>query len=740
MGLHIASTRFAFLMACTAAFPALAQDAPVEDVFLGTLVLDTINDGGLGVTNAEAANSAGSRVPADPSTLPRAVTVLPRELFEAQGARTMEEAVAYSPGIVTETYGQDNRYDEYVLRGFEAQIGGTYRDGMPLRTLDWASWRTEPFGLESVNILRGPTSDLYGTNQPGGLINGVTKRPRFTYAGTVRGVATSDGGTELGVDFTGPLSDSVAYRFVGLLNKSGSVYDAVDTGRIYFAPSLTFSPSDDTTLTVYGQYQKDDVGDSYVLVPQYGSLRPNSVARYGPGTYTGNPNKNTIETTQNYIGYEFEQRVAPSLSFVSRARVSDNDWRNRTDFPAAFVNLSYLLGAPAGLPTDINAAVMTKFDVDQTLKQNSFDNALIYEINTARAKGSLAFGIDHFDVRSTTDFGYGYAGERNLITGAVTGFLAATVPANFPARRVSDLKQTGIYVNGNVEIDDRFILNGGLRHDSIDYNQRGFTTGLAGVVAFNNTVDENFTSANIGLGYRITPELLVYGSVARSFNLPPSGTTSTGARLDLEAARSFELGLKFTSADGHTGFNASVFDITKTNVAFDDPASGNPLFFTQIGQVRSRGVEFEVTHDFQNGLSVFGGLTYVDAEVTRDAVFGGNRPARAPKVSAAIFAQYEVPQVDGLALGVGVRHTGSRFSDIGNTLEMSSVTLLDASLTYEVNDWNIQLSGRNLADKEYIGYCGGAFLPLGSAALDSVAGSCVYGAGREISLSVQRNF
>lgn len=727
--------------ACASLIAGMAQAQDGEEPeFLGTLVIRSINDGGEGVSNTEAANSAGARVPVDPDALPRSVTILPQELFEAQGARTMEETVAYSAGIVTETFGQDNRYDEYILRGFEAQIGGTYRDGLPLRTLDWASWRTEPFGLESVNILRGPTGDLYGANQPGGLINGVTKRPRFSFSGEFRTAVTDEGGAEVGLDVTGPISDMVAYRFVGLVNESGTIYDEVDTGRIYLAPSITYAPSDDTTLTFYGQYQEDEVGDTYVLVPQFGSLFANGVARYGPGTYTGNPDNNDIDTTQSYIGYELDQRLSPSLSLMSRARISENDWVNRTEFPAAFVNLSYVLGAPVGLPNDIDTAIMTKFDVDQTLRQNSFDNALIYEFDTDRISGELAFGVDYFDLSSETDFGYGYRGERNLINGAVTNFLAGTVPTELPARRETDLSQAGLYISGHAEIDSRFLLSGGLRHDRIDYEQRGFTTGLTGIIAFDNDVEENFTSANLGVGYKVTDTFMAYGSIARSFNLPPSGTTATGGALDLETARSYEFGFKHTSADGHTAFNAAIFDITKNDVAFDDPTSGDPLLFTQVGQVSSRGVEFEITHDFQNGLSLFGSLTYVDAEITKDAIFGGNRPARAPRFSAAIFAQYVVPQVEGLAFGVGARHTGARFSDVSNTLEMESVTLLDASVSYQYKDWNIRLAGRNLADKEYIGFCGSSFLPLGSPALDSFAGSCVYGAGREIALTVSRSF
>ncbi len=734
----------AVLMISTILVPAAvaAQDATENssDGFLGTIVLQAINDGGANVSGVEAANTAGSRVPVDPDALPRAVTILPRELFEAQGARTMEETVAYSPGIVTETYGQDNRYDEYILRGFEAQIGGAYRDGMPLRTVDWASWRTEPFGLESVNILRGPTSDLYGTNQPGGLINGVSKRPEFSYDGKVRATLTSEQGKELAFDVTGPMSDTVAYRLIGLWNKSGTNYDAVDTGRVYIAPSLTFAPSDQTTFTIYGQYQKDDVGDTYVSVPRFGSLDPNNTATFGPGTYTGNPDYNTIETTQNYLGYEFEHAFDNGVTVTSRARFSDNDWLNNTMFPGAFVNASYLLGAPAGLPTDVDTALLVAFDVDQSMQQSSFDNALRFEFDRGAARGNVAVGVDHYTISSDTAFSYGYGGDRNLVTGAATNYLAGRVPALLPSKRSTELRQTGVYLNGFSEIGDKFVVSGGVRHDWVEYETAGFSTGLTGVQPFNNKLDETMTSANLGLGYNVSPSFMLYGSLSRSFNLPPSGMKADGSGLGLETANAAELGFKYHSLDGRSSIGFAAFSITKNDVAVDDPNSGDPMVFTQLGKVTSRGVELEATHDFGNGLSLFGSVNFVDAKVGQGSPYAGNQTARAPKFSAALFAQYEVQSLEGLAFSLGARHTGSRYADIANNTKLEAVTLLDASIKYEVKDWQMSLAVRNLTDEQYIGYCSSSFLPLGNAALDSAAGSCVYGAGREIALSLSHTF
>ncbi|SMR83537.1 iron complex outermembrane recepter protein [Aliiroseovarius halocynthiae] len=736
----------AMLMMSTILAPAVgaAQDADTgaEDFYLGTIVLQAINDGGAGVSSVEAANTAGTRVPVDPSDLPRSVTILPRELFEAQGARTMEETVAYSPGITTGTYGHDDRYDEFILRGFEAQIGGVFRDAMPLRTVDWASWRTEPFGLESVNILRGPTSDLYGANQPGGLINAVTKRPEFTFGGEVQTIISDHGGKQVGLDVTGPLSDTLAYRLVGVWNESGTHFDEVDTGRIYIAPSLTFAPSDQTTLTVYGQYQEDNVGNTYITVPKFGTLEPNNVATFGPDTYVGNPEYNTIESTQKYLGYEFEHAFDNGLTFVSRARVSDNTWDDHTEFAGAFVNSSYLLGAPVGLPSDIDMAIMTKFDVDQSMQQHSFDNAVHVDIDTGNVVGQVAVGIDHYRVHSATDFTYAYAGELNLLTGDRTPYLTGTGLDFFlPNHRTTDLKQTGIYATGHAEVNDTFILSGGVRHDWIDQSVTGYLTNpLTGTSdSIDNKINETFTSGNLALGYRIAPELMAYGSFSRSFSLPPSGENVNGGGLAIETAKSFEVGMKYQSADGHSSIGLSAYSITKNDVAF----SVAPQLFTQVGEVRSRGIELEATHDFGNGLSLFGSAGYVDASIVENHnnLYVGNQVPRAPKFSAALFAQYEVPSIEGLTFSAGARHTGARYAFIGNQDELPASTLFDASVSYEYNDWNMQLAVRNLANKQDIGFCSpavaGAFLPAG---LGTTSGTCVYNSGREISLSLSRTF
>jgi iron complex outermembrane receptor protein len=273
---------------------------------------------------AEAATSA-TRTPGDLRRTPRSVTVVGEDQIVDQGARTVEQAIGYAPGVATQTFGLDGRYDQFAIRGFDSQNAGNYRDGLPLRTFGFAAWRMDPFLAERIEVLRGPTADLYGANEPGGLVNSATKRPEFTFGGTARGSLFSEGGGELAVDVTGPVSDDFAYRLTGLFNETGTVFDEVDQGRILFSPSVIWQPSETTKLTFFGQYQKDDIGDTYVLLPEFGTAQTNPLGQFDNDLYTGNPDRNTIESEQSYVGYELEYGVGNGLTLLSRARFSSND-------------------------------------------------------------------------------------------------------------------------------------------------------------------------------------------------------------------------------------------------------------------------------------------------------------------------------------------------------------------------------------------------------------------------------
>ena len=727
--------------------PLLAQNAP-EEVVLESITIEGNESNSLENVDgyaAKAAVSATRGVPADVATTPRAISVITSEQLNDQGATTVEEAITYTPGVNAQTFGVDGRYDQFAIRGFEVQNSNNYRDGMPLRTFGFAGWRTETFGLERIEVLRGPTSSLYGASQPGGLVNSITKRPKFDNSKEFLARASGYGGMELGIDINATASEELAYRFVFLGGETGTQYDETDQSRLYFAPSLTWKPTDTTNLNVFAQYQKDQVPDSYILVPQYGSQLPNPLRSYDNDFYSNNQNRNDIETTQNYVGYELDHEFGDGFTFRSRARYADNDWTNNTGYAAAFFSSPILLRRPA-IPNAIDAAVLVNFDVDNTAKQATFDNAISKEFSFGNVDATIIGGLDYYQ----SD----YDGTQSYAFGGVNLFQSNSIimPPGFSTNPLvstsisQKIKQTGLYVLGNFEIGNRWVVDAGLRHDWVDISGTQSTVSPLPFVP-NTTTNldnkQNFTSANLAASYNLDNGLSIYGALARSFNLPPSGADVNGRQLDVEQSDSWEVGAKFRPLGTNSLLSITYFDITKKDTP--QAVAGRPGAFEQLGEVESKGVELGVNYAFDNGLSILGAYNFIDAKITKNATNQGNRLARIPEHSASLWLAYDVAQAPGLRLGVGARYTGERFSDNANSanFKVGSVTVYDASVTYQKNGWVTTLAARNLANKEYVSYCqidNTGILNLFPGINAAQAGGCAYGAGRSVELSLTRQF
>ncbi|MEP3787239.1 MAG: TonB-dependent siderophore receptor [Ascidiaceihabitans sp.] len=711
---------------------SIAHAQTASDVVdLGTIVLKRTSDTPLENYEgyaAEASSTATRGLPGDLAKSPRSVTVVTREQVEDQGARSLEDAIAYTPGVTVQTYGSDSRYEQYAIRGYEGQSTSTYRDGMPLRTFGWGAWRTEVFGVERIEVLRGGTADLYGSNEPGGVVNAVTKRPQFTYGGEILTRLNSHGGGELGFDVTGPLSDTIAYRFVGLFGETGTVFDEVDEGRVYLAPSLTWKATDRTNITFFGQYQKDDVGDTYVIVPQFGSQLANPIASYDNDFYSGNPDRNIIETTQNYLGYELDHGFDNGLTFRSRARFAENDWINQTTYPAAFYSSTGVAGA-------VDSAIMTDFDVDQTTTQFSFDNALVKEFSFGNVSGQIIGGVDYYEAEYDNTYSFRYAGNRNLLTESTV--VIPGIPVAADIEFTQDIKQVGYYLGANAEIADNWLVTVSLRHDRVD-----MTTVSSGFSQRNKT---DYTTGNIGVSHTFRNGVTLYSNAGTSFNLPPVGVNASSQPLEVETATSYEIGARFRPLGSNSLLSIALFDVTKDNTTqLLNQFAGDPRV-EQVGEIRSQGVEVSANYAFKNGVSVLANYTYNDAKITQNATNQGNRVARIPEHSASLWLNYDVqaPRFDGLSLGVGARFTGDRFSDSANTAtrKISDLTVFDASVAYEWDDWSATLSARNLTDRQDVTFCTSGAEAATQAGLPlAEAGGCTYGTGRTIQLSLTRRF
>jgi len=224
--------------------------------------------------------------------VPQSVSVITADRIEQLGANTLPEALGYTAGVRPSTYGSDSRYDWLSIRGFDAYYPGIYFDGLFARNNNtWAAWKVEPYGAERIEVLKGPSSVLYGQMNPGGTVNVITKRPTeetFYEAGVQIG---NFGRVQPFFDFGGPATESnkVLYRVTGLGLKTDTQVETVSVDTLYFAPALTLKPTNDTTLTILAHYLERETGVTSNFLPPEGMILPNKHGRISPSFHPAIP-------------------------------------------------------------------------------------------------------------------------------------------------------------------------------------------------------------------------------------------------------------------------------------------------------------------------------------------------------------------------------------------------------------------------------------------------------------------
>jgi iron complex outermembrane receptor protein len=174
--------------------------------------------------------------------------------MDAQAVRSVSEALRYTPGVDSEAAGFDPRFDD---RGFDARPS-QYLDGLRLLR-QFGPSSIEEYGLERIEVVRGPSSVLYGQTTPGGLINLVTKRPTVTPFGEVNLSVGSHDRYQGSFDLGGPSTADAKflYRLTGVVRNSGTQVDHVGDDRYYIAPAITWRLDANTSLTLLGRFQYD---------------------------------------------------------------------------------------------------------------------------------------------------------------------------------------------------------------------------------------------------------------------------------------------------------------------------------------------------------------------------------------------------------------------------------------------------------------------------------------------------
>ena len=313
------------LFACTALAPApaLAEEAAAE-------AADQAERPSIVVTGERATSGAATKTDAPALEVPQPVTVIPAEVFEAQGAVSVSDTLNYVAGVQANPYGPDSRVDGGFVRGINAL---QFRDGMRDVFSYYASLRADPYNFSSVQVLRGPSSVLFGAGSLGGIVNLNSKLPEFMPAGEVALRYGSFDRKEALADVTGPISGTLAGRLVARVRDSGTQTDHVPDDRVMVAPSLTWQPAMDTSLTLLGLYQEDDGGSTAQFLPLLGTILPNPNGKLENDLFIGKPGWDRYDGRLLQGTALFEHSFADIAKINLKARYIDSDLSYFTHYP-----------------------------------------------------------------------------------------------------------------------------------------------------------------------------------------------------------------------------------------------------------------------------------------------------------------------------------------------------------------------------------------------------------------------
>lgn len=640
---------------------------------------------------------------------PQSVSVIGAEQIRDQKPAKFDEILRYTPGVVGGTFGADTRNDWYIIRGFPSQATGSFLDGLQLFETSFATWKQQPFNLERVEVLRGPSAVLYGGTGPSGLVNAVSKLPTAAPIRYIEAGVNNFGNAYVGFDVGGPVPVAVGggqllYRVVGQVQGGGTQVNFTNNDNYFIAPSLTWMPDADTRFTVLAQASYNKTRGQNFL-PYVGTVTAAPFGRIPTRLFASDPSVDTFERQQQMVGYQFERDMSDNVTFRQNARVAHVD-----------VTYSTLLGNGY---SNVTAGDLARFNFFTTAKatQAQVDNQLEYRFGTGPIQHTALVGLDlkHYGIDDVQGFSFGTPSINvlNPVYQDTARFNGTPYQNAFLTQR-----QAGIYAQDQMKLGGFTLVLSG-RNDFVDTtNNNRIGTSLS-------REDSKF-SGRAGLIYNFDSGVAPYASYATSYN-PVVGTNFvTGTLLLPETGEQTEVGVKYKPiAFIDAQFGVALFDLKRKNALTTNPL--NPLQSIQSGEVTSRGLELEAIATLQPGFKVVGSFTTYNLFVSKDLdpALVGTVPTNTPRQLTSLWGDYTFQDgtLRGFGFGGGVRYVGSSFADTANLLPVPSYTLLDAAVHYEWDGWRVGLNALNIGDKTYVSSC-------------STATACFYGDRRRVTASI----
>lgn len=652
-------------------------------------VSDTLTVTGLSDPYASVPQQSSTATKTDTQLLevPQSVSVVTRERMDRQNVQSVTEALRYVPGVKTETYGVDPKgYDWIYIRGFNALTTNDYRDGLRQLNNSYSYFRTEPYALERIDIVRGPSSTLFGLGDAGGIVNRISKLPSAQGVHEVEVELGNFNRRQAQFDMSDKIDDDghYLYRMIGVVRDSDTQFQYhdgpdVEDNRVYLAPSLTWLPNSDTSLTVRADYLRDTSGGTVAVLTKPGGKVTD--------TLLGDYSFNHFRQEQFTVGYELSHQFNDTFQLRQNVRYGQTD-----------TVLNNLL--PGAVNFDAGTVSRNAIRFDEHMNAFNIDNQLQADFSTASITHRLLTGLDYSRLEGNAKR-FGAVAPTFNIYNPVYGLNIAD-----PNYALNDNDQTtaqlGVYMQDQISLTPKWLLTLGGRHDEISLRTQNNLTEST------SWLDQGAWTGRAGLTYLADNGLAPYISYAESF-VPNSGTDSQNRTFDPSKAHQYEVGVKY-QPDASLLLTLAAFDITKSNVLTNEIVNSVVTGYqVASGEVRSRGVETEATMKLTQNLDLLASYTYTETEITASNNGDrGKQQANVPKHMASTWLNYSFHQgvLDGLLLSTGVRYVGSMYGDNANTVPVKNFALIDAGAKYQVNQHvSVGFNIQNLLNHDYVGTC-----------------------------------
>ncbi|WP_065504141.1 TonB-dependent siderophore receptor [Burkholderia stabilis] len=661
--------------------------------------------------------TAGTKTDTPVAEIPQTINIVTAQQIEMTGAADLNQALRYVPGF--STFGADSRTDWYAaLRGFTPTL---YVDGVPApNTAVIANWRVDPYTIDSIAVLRGPTSVLYGAGEPGAIVDAHTK--------LADGERVREAGVQIGNDarkqFMLDVGDRLdpdgryAYRFVGVARDGNAVTGPNGDRRVALAPSFRWRPNADTSLTFSASFLQDHGDISSNFLPASGTVLPNPNGRLSQDIYMGDPAFNDYRKKQWSLGFALEHHVNAIWTLHQDVRWSHLSLDDATVFGNGLV--------PRSTTNMMRFAGLFQLNYSRL----DIDNHAQARFGTGPLEHTLLLGAQ-FDRQTTTNSVWlALAPSLNLyhpVYRPVTAAIFSGPTSLGHVDQYTAMNGFGAYAQDQIRWQ-RWTLTLGGREDWVNARFDDRTAGKQ------TQQDVSAFSGRVGLTYQGDAGLSPYVSYSTSFD-PVIGVRMVGGGLPKPTrGTQTEAGLRWQPPGKNLMLNAAVYQIDQTNVVTPTPVSLDPTGTTsvQTGKVRSRGIELSAVGKVTRELSIVASYVYQDVKnVQANDASLNHWPVAVPlpRQMASMWADWtwHTGALSGLGIGAGVRYQSALAGAPDNSLTVPSTTLYDLAMHYEMRHWRFALNVANLFDRRYVSGC-------------SSYAVCVFGNERTVLASAKYNW